>query len=378
MRQGPAATWIRLRQNDSKAEGMAYRVLTVGDRQEWMNCLSRLPEDLQDIYFRPEYLALYGDYNRRVECFVSEAGGEIGIYPFLRFRIRSLQWTDLQDEYYDIEGVYGYNGFVASTRDLRFTESCMNDWQQYCREQHVVAEFLRVNPLLQNDMVLGHLELIKMKKNVVVDLSVSPEDLWMRSYEHCVRKNVNKAREAGLIAQWMTGSQMTPEQLESFVSIYYSTMDRRNSASEYYFPRSFFRGLVERLGEQCIFVFVMTPEGERISCELVLCSRTIAYSFLGGTLAEHNALRPNNYLKHELISCLKSRGITRYFLGGGNSEEDGIFRYKQTFAKNGVVDFYIGKKVYNKDVYTRLCQQWERLFPENKLSYGNFLLKYHY
>jgi hypothetical protein len=36
-------------------------------------------------------------------------------------------------------------------------------------------------------------------------------------------------------------------------------------------------------------------------------------------------------------------------LGGGYREGDGIFRYKRSFASDGVLDFYVGKKVHNHE-----------------------------
>ena len=45
--------------------------------------------------------------------------------------------------------------------------------------------------------------------------------------------------------------------------------------------------------------------------------------------------------------------------GGGrsNDEEDALYKFKKQFGKNTQLDFYIGKKVWNREVYDRLCEK---------------------
>ena len=52
-------------------------------------------------------------------------------------------------------------------------------------------------------------------------------------------------------------------------------------------------------------------------------------------------------LKHEIIIYLKTKGVKYFCLGGGATVNDGIYKYKKSFSKDGNVDFYIGKKIYN-------------------------------
>ena len=63
-------------------------------------------------------------------------------------------------------------------------------------------------------------------------------------------------------------------------------------------------------------------------------------------------------------------------LGGGVAMRDGIFKYKKSFGKNGVRDFFIGKRIHNQDIYNLLCRTWERKNPAKKEKYKNYLLKY--
>ncbi|WP_218143812.1 GNAT family N-acetyltransferase [Planococcus faecalis] len=93
-----------------------------------------------------------------------------------------------------------------------------------------------------------------------------------------------------------------------------------------------------------------------ISTELVIFGSENCYSFLGGTDREYFHLSANNYLKYEIIKWAKEKGLKRFILGGGYGADDGIFKYKKSFAPNGVCSFYVGKKVFNEEKYNELVQ----------------------
>jgi hypothetical protein len=79
-------------------------------------------------------------------------------------------------------------------------------------------------------------------------------------------------------------------------------------------------------------------------------------SFLGGTLESVCSLRPNHLLKYEIIRSLRDQGLTHYVLGGGPTPRDGVFRFKRSFARRGVVDFKVGEQVHDPIAYEALVQ----------------------
>jgi len=70
--------------------------------------------------------------------------------------------------------------------------------------------------------------------------------------------------------------------------------------------------------------------------------------------------------------------LSYFNFGGGAKPEDGVFKYKKNFAKNGVYDFYIGKKIYNQKIYDNVVSQWKGTFKDQVDSYENLLLCYRY
>ena len=66
-------------------------------------------------------------------------------------------------------------------------------------------------------------------------------------------------------------------------------------------------------------------------------------------------------MKYEIIKWAHEKGLKNFVLGGGYGADDGIFRYKASLAPKGIVDFYIGKKIFDRKLYNYLisvrCQE---------------------
>lgn len=352
---------------------MNYRIYDLLQKKEWKKYLELLPISQQDIYFTPEYYELYerkGD--GKAQCFVFEDSGDIAVYPFLENSINELGYK-FNDEYYDIQGAYGYNGVAASSYNIRFRIKFFNAFNKYCKNNNIIAEFTRFNPILQNHKFSNYLNTIKQNQNIILDLSNT--DIWMNCYERAARKNVNKAIRSGLRVKYFSGSEITSSYTQKFFDIYVITMTRKSVDDFYYFNKEYFQEIARKLSKNSLYFFTFKDEIV-ISCELVLLSKKIGYSFLGGTLSKYFEFRPNDILKHEIINVLKKRNYSYFCLGGGYCINDGIFNYKKKFAKNGIFAFYIGKKIHNQKIYDKIVKQWEEKYPEKKKKYKNYLLKY--
>ena len=354
---------------------MISTIYSLEQKELWREALYRLPSFQQDVYMLPEYYALYqNDRDSVACCFVFEHKGDIALYPFLKGRINALSYLDLSQECYDIQGAYGYNGLCCSTESEDFASQFYKAFQEYCQEQTVVAEFVRFNPILGNHIFSkGHMDIIPLSQNLVVDLMQSEEEIWAKGFEHSVRKNINKAKRNGLT---VTIDKST-KKLERFVEIYEDTMIRKGSEYFYYFGIEYFRKIAKEMPSNSTF-FYTENNGSPVSVELVLHSNFVAYSFLGGTLPDYLSLGANALLKHAIIIEMKNRGISYFCLGGGYEANDGIFRYKKKFAKNRTTDFFIGKKIHRPDLYNAIVRQWENRFPQHVERYENRILKYRY
>jgi len=301
-----------------------------------------------DLFFNPEYAKVYKEIDGPSETFHFDC--EYGSVQNT-FIMREVKWKINGKIYYDIVTPYGYGGPVILTcKDTgRLVSAYKKAFTDYCRDHDIVCEFIRFH-LFDNvnfrEKYYG--ETVKMLDNVIVDTTGSYDDIYMK-YNHKVRKNVKKALRNGLEMTIESNTQ----HLNDFLDIYYETMDRNNAGQYYYFKKEYFENIAERIPENYVYFYVL-KDGSVISSELVLCSQKYAYSFLGGTDQKYYPMRPNDFLKDAIIKWCNKTGREIFILGGGYSVNDGIYQYKRSFTSTPDVPFYVGKTIFNQEIYNQL------------------------
>jgi hypothetical protein len=347
-------------------------VLTLADKEKWFRYLEKMPELFQDIYYSPEYYTIFekSGYGKAL-CFVQSLDDQILLYPFLINEINNFKILSYE-KYYDIQGAYGYNGFLCNTNDAIFISTLIENFTDFCNKKNIIAEFTRFNPIIQNESIPGHLEVVFDQENIILNLKT--KDIEKNEYDYSTRKNIKKAIRSGLKSIMFTGENISEEYLNYFCDIYYATMDRNNADSFYYFSNDYFKNLISLIPNNSKFYFAIFND-KIVSTELILYGINNAYSFLGGTLKEYFEYRPNDFLKDVIIKDLIKEGKEYYCLGGGS---DGVIRYKKTFSKNGVWKFCFGKKIHNQQIYHEIIKAWEYGNPIASKIYSGRILKYRY
>lgn len=346
-------------------------ILTLNEADKWNYFLDKLPIQFQDIYYTPEYYSIYekSGYGKAM-CFVQSIDMQILIYPFLFNEIKIAE-THFKEKYFDIQGAYGYNGLLCNTNDDSFINKFIDSFADFCNKKNIIAEFTRFNPVLHNEKITSQLEIVYDQENIVLDLK--SDNIEIYEYEYSTRKNIKKALRSGLKNVVFSGVDITNEYFEYFYAIYNDTMDRNNADDFYYFTRDYFHNIISSIPNNCKFYFVIM-NSKVISTELVLYGKSVAYSFLGGTLSDYFEFRPNDFLKDLIIKDLIIEGKEYFCLGGG---PDGVIRYKKTFAKNGTYKFYFGKKIHNQDIYNKIINIWEIENPISSKIHSSKVLKYY-
>lgn len=321
------------------------------DRQRWLDHWQTWPG--REVQAHPAYVELFAGPGERALAAVARSSTGSVLFPFV---LRPVPGDS--GALVDITTPYGYGGpfsWDVTDRDA-LAESFWTAFAQWSDDAHVVSEFVRLS-LFDGDLLPYPGEVTIKQDNVVVDLARDPDDLWM-SFEHKVRKNVNKARRSGIeIVVDTDGSRF-----EDFDRIYSTTMDRRGAGAGYYFGREFFETIHRELAGQFAY-FHAVLDGTVISSELVLLSELSAYSFLGGTLEESFASRPNDLLKFEVMRWAAANGRRWFVLGGGYAPGDGIFRYKRAFAPDGARPFAVGTRIVDLDAYRRATEARDATSP---------------
>ena len=279
-------------------------------------------------------LIYYEDDNTRAINVVMKR--DIALSGFFKDKLPTNTW-------YDLSTPYGYGGFWIEGENY---EAVNNAYNTFCMEQGFVSEFVRFH-LFSNYQQQFDSFTETITHNIVRNLEPSIDDIFM-DFEHKVRKNIKRANSYGLEAE----IDYSGKRLDDFLRIYYGTMNRSEAKMNFYFTKEFFEQL-GRMKDNLVYIHVLY-NGKVISTELVLYGTENCYSFLGGTNHDYFHMRPNDFLKYEIIKWAKGKGLKRFILGGGYGDDDGIFRYKKSFAPNGVCDFYIGKKIFDRNKYYEL------------------------
>jgi hypothetical protein len=354
---------------------LRFRILTLSDSDEWDILLRKIPDCKKSPHFNSSYYKLFEERGEgKSICFVGELEEKLIVYPTLLKSISKLGY-DLGEEFYDLEGVYGYNGPVTNCENVEFISEFGDNLLKGMGDLNIVSEFVRFCPVIKNEHLLSYITPLHALDNVLLDLSKGYTEVWEKSYDPGVRKAIRKAERFNYSFKIIDGINIILQDVEDFVSIYNSTMSRNHASTYYYFSEIFFKNLIDYQPESILLSFAIL-DGKPVSTEILLINNHHAYGFLGGTLKDYFNYNPNSILRNQIVKYLTDQGICQYSLGGGKSNEDSIYSYKKSFSRYIKSDFFIGKKIHNKGIYDELFDQWIRKYPENYTIGKNYLLKY--
>ena len=345
-------------------------VLTAKDQLKWQNYLDRLPASQQDVYFTPEYYSLYeknGD--GKACCFVFEEDGKLVLYPFLVNSVNQLGYL-LDDEYFDIQGAYGYNGIVSSSKEPAFLARFHQCFDQYCQENHIIAEFSRFHPLLDNQVLASpEMQTINSRKTVMLDLSLSLDEIWMKQFSSKNRNVIRKAEKDGVTI-------VESQDFELFRQMYDQTMLNVNAEEFYFFPKGYYEGMQQTMGDNLMLCFAMV-EGKPISGSMFMFSKDYAHYHLSGRDKGYHKIASSNAVLWYGIQKAKERGCRWFHFGGGTTgdENDRLLHFKRNFSKDHG-EFWIGKRVHYQKIYDDVVNQWITKHPESHAAHRMMLLGY--
>ncbi|MFW5804730.1 MAG: lipid II:glycine glycyltransferase FemX [bacterium] len=351
---------------------MHINILSLSEIDLWNKHLRGLPFNQHDVYYTPKYYSLFESYeDGKAQCFVFEKDGDIALYPFLLNSVNDLGY-DLDQQYYDIQGAYGYNGVVSSSYQPNFIDSFYGAFNKWCQKNNIIAEFIRFNPYFMNhNFSKDYLQQLLNRRTVILDLNDSFDTIWEKAFSSKTRNMIRKA----LKNDYTTTIDNTDKGVRDFYNIYLNTMKGIESDSYYYFNLNMFQKMLNEPSFH--FLFVEDDEYSRVATMILMIYGKYAHYHLSGRVIEKADNSVNNYLLYEAIKVAKHKGAEWFHFGGGNSidENDSLFRFKKGFSKT-YLDFYIGKKIHNQKVYSSIHEQWKKKHPNSFNQYKNLLLGY--
>lgn len=308
---------------------------------------------INDIYFTRKY----GLLNEKIEDGVAEFFDFQSDYGRMThsFIKRKIPTEIDNNQYFDIISPYGYGGPIihnTTNRDALIEEFTV-EFSKYCKNGNIVSEFIRFHPLYSNQQDLEDLYDLQLIRKTVGTNLFDFEDPFQEEFSKSTRKMVRKLLRDSKISYQVNESV---DQLDDFKTIYYSTMERNNASDFYYFGDEYFNELLKNFKENIITVSVFY-EYKVIAMGLYFISDDNIHVHISGTLSEYIDYSPAYILKYATVEWGKENGFKLIHYGGGTSNDsnNSLFKFKKKFGQNTEFDFYIGKKIWNDEIYDKLC-----------------------
>ena len=346
---------------------MKVDVLGSDDAAAWSRALEPLDHD---VYHHVDYArALEANGDGRAVGFACEDGDRRFFHLVLQRPIERVGGTQLDGHWTDLESVYGYSGPLASTDDSDFLGRAWAAFDDWCKGEHVVAEFIRFSPLLRNESLASTETRVDMdRETIAVQLDVGEAELW-DSYPAVQRNMVRKAQRHGLIAAPIP----VEEGIGRFREMYESTMKRVGAEPYYLFSDAYYERLVE-LGRALALFEATDSAGEAAASALFLVHGDRLHYHLSASSEVFRHSAPMNLVLHAAASWGRERGLRLFHLGGGRTPaaDDPLLRFKESFSRVRL-PFFTGRRVHDSRTYGDLCTMWlDHALPTTRPPY--FLL----
>lgn len=346
-------------------------IIQVGEKERWNSIVKSFHN--WDIYYLNEYACsfqLHGD------------GGPVLVYH--QMNEGKLCYVMMQEDishfsplsayiepgqFYDWTTPYGYGGPLMEGKITpEWMGQFIKELNQWCKSHKVVSQFFRFHPLLQNQKVFeDDCEVVYMKKTVYID--TKDKDIIFKNMTPNNRNMVRKAQKNNIDIVMDKG-----ERIEEFRKIYDATMQNNKAEEYYYFQPEYFNYINQNMKENIIY-FYAVYQGIAISAAIFFYNGKYMHYHLSGTLPEYRKLASSNLLLSEAANWAAEQGIKEMHLGGGVGIEDSLLAFKKHFNRNGLLDFCIGRSIFDKKAFDHLVE----LRKEKDAGFDDskpFLIKY--
>lgn len=327
---------------------MSISVINIDETEKWDSIVKSFKD--YDVYYLNGYVKafqIHGDGEPMLVYFTGERTRAINV--IMKRDISEdafFQSVIGRNTYYDTATPYGYGGFLVEGDEIDLLDE---EYTAYCSENNIVCEFDRFHPILNNNKKVASIySQTHLGDTVALQLN-SKEEIW-QNITSKNRNMIRKAKSAGLEVFWGRDDML----VEEFCKIYNATMDNANASKYYYFEKEFYESVITDLKNNAMF-FYTKYNGQIIAISIIMfCNRQMHYH-LSASLKQFQKLAPTNLLLYEAACYGSDNGYTSFHLGGGlGAGHDSLYAFKKSFNRQEDKNFFIGKKIFNQEVYDKL------------------------
>lgn len=311
---------------------------------------------LNDIYYSKDYISLYLKDNEEIFEFSYKEGEYIFYNLAIKRPILKIKNVKVDDGYFDLETVYGYGGFYANTDDFSFISNALKKYEEKCKKERIIAEFLRFHPFNKFSQKFATFFDLNIydREIVYVDLNLSKEDRW-KNYSSKVRNILRKCEKELVFSK--------TNDIEFFMKLYEETMAKNNASSFYYFDKEYYQKL---LNNENIELYCVKKDNKVISISFFMFSNDFGHYHLSANDYSMRQFNANYYMLDQIFEIGRQKQIKYFILGGGTTsmKDDSLLSFKQKFSIK-TKPFFISGKVFNKNIYEQYIKLWENQSKEN-------------
>lgn len=326
------------------------KIITKANKKDWNNIVKSFED--YDIYYLNEYILpfcsidkiepvlIYFKGEKMELCYVAEKSDLANNENF--------EGKLSKNQFFDLSTPYGYGGPLVKSYNIEDMKLFFIELKKWARDENIISQFIRFHPLLQNHKYFSEFcEIKNLKKTVNINLD--DEETIYKNMDSKCRNMVKKAQKNGI----KIVIDNSIESQNNFVELYKKTMQNNNASDYYYFNDLFFKQIFLNLDLHCN-LFNAIYEGKIISSAIIFhCNKKLNYHLSAGDRQYMN-LAPNNLLLYE-VACFGAKNECESFhLGGGVGIEDNLLSFKKAFNKNGLIDFHIGRNIFDIIKYNQL------------------------
>lgn len=325
-----------------------YNLNSKFEHEKYTSFLNQI--DSHNPFYRIELLNVINDTDGELKYFVFMQDKEPLI--LMPFYLKNLMNFKKYEGYKDVISPYGYSGpLLKNNLDSKTVIAFWKNVDIWYTKNNVVSEFIRfsLNDNYRNySGVLVHT--LKNIRGRIIE-----ENLQRENHKSNVKTNYKKAL-GNKLAFKIFHQNIPISRIKEFYTIYIDTMKRNIADKSFYHNIDYFISFINNNPDRCALAMVY-KNNIAISTEFVLLSKSTIYSFLGGTNSDYFSVRPNDFLKIEVLSWGRKNGYSFYNLGGGLKDDDNLYNYKKKFFKNDKnLIFYTGRKIVNQNIYEKLVE----------------------
>ena len=309
-----------------------------------------------DIYFDEKYGKLYENIEHGEACiFKCETENGIIINQFIKWEI-PLKIDE--NTYYDIVTPYGYGGpyIQECINKEKLLIDYKNLFSKYCKDNNIVAEFVRFHPIYKNHLDFLNIYDCFFNRYTCATNIRDYDNPVQTEFSRSCRKTIRQVLNNGVSFKMI--EHPTMNDLKVFQEIYYMNMDRKHANNYYYFDDSYFKKIFNDFQKKYVIAEALFNDVV-IAAGLYFVTNKNVHAHLSGTNTNYLYLSPAYVLKYGTVLWAKENKYNYIHYGGGtdSSTDNPLYLFKCKFAQNTKLEFWIGKKIWNEEIYNKLCDK---------------------